>query len=326
MGSVCRISLIIYTLITQRSTFPTYCFPLHSSYLLSCLLPCMCVSFVYCPKSFPPAKKNPYYIVCQVTKFICRNQMSAPTRSAFTYWENRSPSRFSLGQKKYGGPFDDQEPEDVKTFWSIVGVFLSYFGFLLSYATINNMFYYLNPYQGSTTELGGYAALILWKIFDQQVFDVVPVMELFIIPFFPKVEYFFSTPTKGLLLAYFLALAGLVGILAIDIIGHYLTPEPIGCYFTSTVVEEVHLSVFYFAIPLLFWGAADYIYQISIFEFICSQGPGNMKGMLCAVFWSLQSVLVLTQSSVSYSPVGLLSFFLVVFGYCCSTLSCVYLV
>ena len=36
-------------------------------------------------------------------------------RSALTYWEESAPSRLDLGKDKYGGPFTEEEVEDVKT-------------------------------------------------------------------------------------------------------------------------------------------------------------------------------------------------------------------
>ena len=35
--------------------------------------------------------------------------------SAFTYWEDDSPSRMDFGKIKYGGPFTTVQVEDVKT-------------------------------------------------------------------------------------------------------------------------------------------------------------------------------------------------------------------
>ena len=37
------------------------------------------------------------------------------SRSALIYWEEDYPSRLDLGKDKYGGPFSEEEVEDVKT-------------------------------------------------------------------------------------------------------------------------------------------------------------------------------------------------------------------
>ena len=36
-------------------------------------------------------------------------------RSALTYWEKEYPSHIDLGKEKYGGPFSEEEVENVKT-------------------------------------------------------------------------------------------------------------------------------------------------------------------------------------------------------------------
>ena len=56
---------------------------------------------------------------------------SPENRSAFTYWENKIPSQVDLGKSKYGGPFSEEDVENVKTFWRIVVVLLSTFGLFI---------------------------------------------------------------------------------------------------------------------------------------------------------------------------------------------------
>ena len=41
-------------------------------------------------------------------------------RSAFTYWADCPPSRLDMGKDKYGGPFTNEQVEDVKTFFRLL--------------------------------------------------------------------------------------------------------------------------------------------------------------------------------------------------------------
>ena len=50
-------------------------------------------------------------------------------RSALTYWEESAPSRLDLGKDKYGGPFTEEEVEDVKTFLRFLPLLVCTFGF-----------------------------------------------------------------------------------------------------------------------------------------------------------------------------------------------------
>ena len=237
-----------------------------------------------------PQKRDPYRVVYQVMKYAWEHK-SPENRSALTYWEEKTPSRIDLGKEKYGGPFDNEEPEDVKAFWRIVVVFLSYFGFYIPYFIIvNGIFPYMDALKDSSSTMDGYASLIIWKVLDQQVFFLVPIFELLIFPMFPKLEYFFLNPMKGLLITYLLLLFGLCGIFAVDTAGHMITPDIVPCYFTNFVSEAVDLSVYFYAIPLFFTGLADFMSYVYSLEFICSQAPSNMSGMITGFFFLVRAV------------------------------------
>ena len=77
-------------------------------------------------------KKNPYKMVYQVVKYAWQHK-SPENRSALTSWENKTPSRISLGKQKYGGPFKEMEVEDVKTFWRVIRILLCLFGLYISF-------------------------------------------------------------------------------------------------------------------------------------------------------------------------------------------------
>ena len=98
-------------------------------------------------------KNNPYKIVYNVLKYALYHK-SPENRSAFTYWENKIPSRVDLGKSKYGGPFSEEDVENVKTFWRIVAVLLSTFGlFIPYYHVITSVTIYINTFEGATTAL-----------------------------------------------------------------------------------------------------------------------------------------------------------------------------
>ena len=56
-------------------------------------------------------------------------------RSALTYWEEEAPSRLDLGKEKYGGPFTEEEVENVKTVFRILPLFIAVTGLLGSVAS-----------------------------------------------------------------------------------------------------------------------------------------------------------------------------------------------
>ena len=85
-----------------------------------------------------PKSVNPFKLVYSVLRFAAKHKVPL-FRSAFTYWEDNIPARIDLGKKKYGGPFSNEEVEDVKTFIKTMGVLfvisvfmMSYYGILVS--------------------------------------------------------------------------------------------------------------------------------------------------------------------------------------------------
>ena len=61
-----------------------------------------------------PYITNPIKQIASVLNFAQKNKYPK-NRSALTYWEDKVPSRLDLGMEKYGGPFTEEEVEDVKT-------------------------------------------------------------------------------------------------------------------------------------------------------------------------------------------------------------------
>ena len=77
-----------------------------------------------------PMSQNPLKLVIDVLKYAATHKYPA-RRSAFTYWEEEIPSRIDLGKSKYGGPFTNEQVEDVKTFFRILVVVTSISAFII---------------------------------------------------------------------------------------------------------------------------------------------------------------------------------------------------
>ena len=61
-----------------------------------------------------PLITNPIKLIAKVLNYARKNKYPR-NRSALTYWEEDYPSRLDLGKEKYGGPFTEEEVENVKT-------------------------------------------------------------------------------------------------------------------------------------------------------------------------------------------------------------------
>ena len=75
--------------------------------------------------------KNPIKLIVRVLCYA-RKHKYPKNRSALTYWEEEAPSRLDLGKDKYGGPFTEEEVEDVKTVFRILPLFIGFVAIGLS--------------------------------------------------------------------------------------------------------------------------------------------------------------------------------------------------
>ena len=69
--------------------------------------------------------KNPIKLIVRVL-YYARKHKYPENRSALTYWEEEAPSRLDLGKDKYGGPFTEEEVEDVKTVFHMLPLFIGF--------------------------------------------------------------------------------------------------------------------------------------------------------------------------------------------------------
>ena len=256
------------------------------SFFLSCLTVCLCHFYSHSFRSVKPSKRNPYRVVYEVMRYAWRHKAAA-NRSAFTYWEDRTPSRIDLAKKRYGGPFVDQEPEDVKTFWRILAVLLSYIGLFIPISIILYSDKYLSSYQD---ELNGYGIIFILKTSRLPALIVVPLMELVILPLFPKLDYFLLSPMKGLFGNYILLVLGLLGMITLDVAGRLMTPYHIPCLLLLQETQEVDLPVYYFMIAFVIFGLNLSLTYWFTLEFICSQAPSSLHGILSGALWISQTL------------------------------------
>ena len=71
----------------------------------------------------PQTTTNPFKLIARVLHYA-RKHKYPENRSALTYWEEEAPSRLDLGKEKYGGPFTEEEVEDVKTTFRLIPLFI----------------------------------------------------------------------------------------------------------------------------------------------------------------------------------------------------------
>ena len=74
---------------------------------------------------------NPIKLIAKVINYSRMNKYPR-NRSALTYWEDEVPLCLDLGKEKYGGPFTEEQVEDVKTVLRLIPILLCLSGMIIA--------------------------------------------------------------------------------------------------------------------------------------------------------------------------------------------------
>ena len=229
---------------------------------------------------------NPYKIVFKVLKYSIQNNHNRRQRSAFTYW-GKEPGRIDLAKERYGGSFTHEQVENVKTFFRILAVLATLTHLFMTSISLISMIAFLsqsfknsdNGVQTSYTFLFiGYGGCLFF----------IPLFELVILPLFPKLEYFLINPLRGLGLANILNILSIISVFLIDLIGR--APYDINTHCFSKDDPSIQVSYWILLIPSTPYGISYALTWICTLEFLCSQAPFGMHGMIIGSFWFLFTI------------------------------------
>ena len=253
-----------------------------------------------------PGQYNPYKLVYGITKFA-RQHKTPVLRSAFTYCEDEVPRGLDLGKEKYGGPFTTEQVEDVKAFYGILKVLFS-FGvvFFLDYAASsvlplfalhaapyhNMMSYHNMTYDGP---LIGKIVLNNGLLSPLLVAICIPLYLCLLRPFISR---YVPGMLKRMGLGMVLVLISLLATFSMDTAVHRGDQRNSSyCMFKeSGDIPHPTQSSAYLVFPLTLLALSDTLIDISVFEFICSQSPHSMKGLLIGVLYAIRGLYQLVAA------------------------------
>ena len=244
-----------------------------------------------------PGQYNPYRLVYRVTKFAHQHKIPVH-RSAFTYCEDEVPRGLDLGKEKYGGPFTTEQVEDVKAFYGILKVLFS-FGvvFFLDYAasSVLPLFaLHTTPYNDDYDE-----PLIGMIVLNSGLLS--PLLIAICIPLYlcllrPYISRYVPGMLKRMGLGIVLVLSSLVSTFSMDTAAHWKDQHDSSyCMFYSVLEEDTHTahptqSSAYLIIQLTLSALSRMLIYTGVFEFICSQSPHSMKGLLIGVLYAIRGL------------------------------------
>ena len=270
-----------------------------------------CVSLALCLDSLfnhwlikEPVVQNPFRLFFGVLRYAVKNKYPHQ-RSAFTYWEDKPYSRIDLAKSKYGGPFSTEQVEDVKVILRVLAIliFVSLGGGLtttLSSADIR-MLYHLsgvnNTHYSTNNQCSQELCLqsLLVPYFQLFVFfGFIPVHEFFVYPIFRKYMLQMNSGVK-FTIGFSLFVLLYLSLLIIEAVGHHLThfPDKDHMCFLSEKSHHLSLSYWWYCTRGFFRGLGYFYLFSSAIEFICSQSPYSMKGLLIGFSYFIFGLSVL---------------------------------
>ena len=239
-----------------------------------------------------PTTQNPFKLVYKVIRYAIKHRRPRQ-RSAFTYCEDEIPSRIDFGKSKYGGPFTTEEVEDVKTlFRTLVVIVIGCAAYCASeerhfvHSRINDVIF---RHHSSHQPLGKCSSEFIIRGFyfiSGTLF--IPLHELLLYPLFNRL-----IPT---IKSYYKIVIGV----SLHVIRHLILLT-MATYSRHSYLETIRVSTNttvlclleqpsgfisdyvdyrWIVIPEFLYAVADVLIFIGILEFLCSQVPYSMKGLV----------------------------------------------
>ena len=202
--------------------------------------------------------KNPIKLIVRVLCYA-RKHKYPENRSALTYWEEEAPSRLDLGKNKYGGPFTEEEVEDVKTVFRMLPLFIGFVAIGLS-----------NDYYWSAVD--SFTLPTCLAVTDSQYFFCSVILMLVYL-FFIRVCFYKYIPSMltRMSVGIFLAFIVTVSKVIIFVIERYPDINKIGklLFIPKTILSSCYVL----------------LYPASV-EFTVAQSPVDMRGVMVGLWYA----------------------------------------
>ena len=220
---------------------------------------------------------NPIKLIIQVLNYT-RKHRYPERRSAFTYIDEEQPTRMDYGKEKFGGPFTEEEVEDVKTVLRLLPLIVC---FSLSVSALKLLPIIVWPFDNNKENV------ILNEVFVNYLFPLllIPLHQLLLHRLFNRCSSSMLRCMCVGLFMYSLAIIVLsafvvYGIILSDDVQRYLScTAPL----LNTTHPSNHFEWYWILGPYILYGIGQTISIVLLFEFIIAQSPDKMKGFLFGV-------------------------------------------
>ncbi len=252
---------------------------------------------------------NPCKLTYQISSFAIKHKHPPPL-SAFTYCDDEIPTRFDFGKAKYGGPFTTEQVEDVKTFLKMLRVLLVLgLIFAVEIAAGNQLptvaYHLAGDFSSALLQPAKEACSIPYPTALALNGSITPVIISFIIPLYmyllrPFIKNHTPKMLRQIGLGIIVLTLSLISTLLLDTVGHIRSSSTTcflnsGLHFNNScdLVESPSVSPLYIIIPYTLNAFAYIFLYIGSYEFILSQSPHAMKGLVIGLFFAIKGLFQL---------------------------------
>ena len=231
-----------------------------------------------------PLLTNPIKLIVKVLNYARKNKYPR-LRSALTYWEESAPSRLDLGKDKYGGPFTEEEVEDVKTVLRFCPLLVCIS--VINVATIvpRSLHHRTNMIECSVLDATPMLSLI--------VFTILLLITLLYKTFFSRFCHrCIPSMLKRIGLGLCIVLLALLVYIPIDVVNYKTVSNCTATFEGSTTNTIVILSV-----RVLTDTGSGIVIAVSM-ELTVAQSPVNMRGLMVGLWFCCTFVSVLLTYAI----------------------------
>ena len=246
-----------------------------------------------------PQITNPIKLIVKVLNYARRNKYPR-NRSALTYWENDYPSRLDLGKEKYGGPFSEEEVEDVKTVLRLLPLLICGAGFSTSLGTYNPLI------DVSGFDSSNISRFIQSYMEENQIPFFVcsllfPIYQFIIYPCFYK---YIPSMLKRIGLGLVIGLISILLIMIVVILfGEFSDPSfecPSNIDNSSNTSTIVLVNYKWLLIPHVTFGCTLFLVSATALEFIVAQSPKQMRGLMVGLWYASSGIGTVASNGLTF--------------------------
>ena len=220
---------------------------------------------------------NPIKLIIQVLNYT-RKHSYPERRSAFTYIDEEQPTRMDYGKEKFGGPFTEEEVEDVKTVLRLLPLVICLTFYVSTSVFIPTTVFSDNENIKVVLNIG----LKYWLL----PVLLIPLYQLLLYRCFQKcspsmLRCIGAGLFMNILGCILLQATGVWGVVVSDDVQRYLSCTEMSR--NATESPDMYVEWYWKLGPYVMFGVGKTIASVLLLEFVIAQSPEKMKGLVIGI-------------------------------------------